>query len=65
MMPNIGVVPKLDHDFKEGNINQSNINGDTPYDILIKRVAADIGRLEDLTNPTKTVKQKKRNFGEI
>ena len=31
MLPNVGVVPILDPDFKEGNINQSNIDGGIPF----------------------------------
>ena len=65
MLPNVGVVPILDPDFKEGNINQSNIDGGIPFLELLQRVAHGIGKLEELQNPQKVQKKVSRNFGEI
>ena len=48
MLPNIGVVPVLDPDFTEGNINQSNIDGQIPYIEMLYRVAHSIGKLDEL-----------------
>ena len=65
MLPNIGVIPKLDPEFKEGNINQSNIDASITYEALLMRVAHDTGKLDELRNPTTVKETKKRNFGEI
>lgn len=64
-LPGIGVVKRLDPNFTEGNIDQTNIEGGTPYKLLVERVAQDIGRFSELKNPVRKVAQKKRNFGEI
>ena len=65
MLPNVGIVPVLDPDFTEGNINQSNIDGDVPFLELMQRVAHGLGKLDELTNPTPKKVSKPRNFGEI
>jgi hypothetical protein len=65
MLPNVGIVPVLDPDFTEGNINQSNIDGDVPFPELIQRVAHGLGKLDELTNPSQKKVSKPRNFGEI
>jgi hypothetical protein len=53
MLPNVGIIPRLDPSFTEGNINQSNLDGGVPYNELLHRVALGVGKLEELTQPNK------------
>lgn len=68
MLPNVGVVPKLDVGFTEGHIQQQNIEGSIAFDMLLAKVAITVGKEQELYEMERgTLKPaaKARNFGEI
>jgi hypothetical protein len=75
MLPSIGIVPKLDPEFKEGNIAQSNIDAHKDFYTVVLFVAQGAGLTEemqeyyrekfDINQPKKSKANLVRNFGEI
>jgi hypothetical protein len=39
MMPSIGFIPRLDDTFKEGRIEQANLDATQPYKVILKWIA--------------------------
>mmetsp|Transcript_3358 Transcript_3358/g.5609 ORF Transcript_3358/g.5609 Transcript_3358/m.5609 type:complete len:218 (-) Transcript_3358:211-864(-) len=68
MLPTIGVVPKINADFREGNIQQQNIDANLSFDQILTLVASTVGKsdeLEGMSSQKKKASTKKRTFGEI
>jgi hypothetical protein len=67
-LPSIGVVRRLDPEFKEGEIAQSNIGGENNFYTILGHVAKHLHKMDELEEylglkaPKKVVK---RVFGEI
>jgi len=67
-LPSIGVVKRLDPEFKEGEIQQSNIGGNNNFYTIMGHVAKTLGKQDELEEhlglkqPKKVVR---RVFGEI
>lgn len=68
MLPNVGVVPKLDVGFTEGHIQQQNIDGGLPFERILGEVARTVGKEQELYEMERGIHKKAnkaRNFGEI
>jgi len=67
-MPSIGFIPRLDEKFEEGHIQQANMEASQPYHTILKWVASQAGKIEELMDSSKAQEKKvrlDRNFGEI
>tara|TARA_B110000285_G_C15112209_1_gene611811 strand:+ start:1738 stop:2154 length:417 start_codon:yes stop_codon:yes gene_type:complete len=67
-LPSVGIIKALDPEFKEGEIQQSNIGGKNNFYTIMAHIAKHIGKMDELEEhlglkaPKKVVK---RAFGEI
>lgn len=66
-LPTVGIVPKISMDFKDGMIDQRNVDGNLPLLALLNHLAQLTGKMEDLQRLREGQKltKVKRNFGEI
>lgn len=67
-LPSIGVLKKLEEDFTEGEIQQSNIGGRNNFYTILGHIAKTLGKMDELEEHLGLKQQRKpvnRVFGEI
>uniref|UniRef100_A0A7S3MVM5 Uncharacterized protein n=1 Tax=Strombidium inclinatum TaxID=197538 RepID=A0A7S3MVM5_9SPIT len=67
MLPSIGVVPRLDPNFKEGNIQQSNVDARLSFNEMLSHLTKVTNKQDDYIQYMENHKRskKERTFGEI
>ena len=67
MLPTVGIIPAINENFKEGNVEQQTFDAMANYNVVLEFVAKGAGKAEALYQHEqgKKVGKTKRNFGEI